>query len=73
MFVCRLGLSNNEIAVVENGTVAMMPHLRELHLEHNLLTSVPAGLSDHKYIQVSSKSSYDTCIFVRQRFLRIAG
>ncbi|GAA6071045.1 decorin-like [Tachysurus ichikawai] len=30
----------------------MMPHLRELHLDHNALTSVPAGLPDHKYIQV---------------------
>lgn len=51
--VCRLGLSSNEISVVENGTLAMIPHLRELHLDHNALTSVPAGLPDHKYIQVS--------------------
>ncbi|KAK2832148.1 hypothetical protein Q7C36_015610 [Tachysurus vachellii] len=50
--LAKLGLSSNEISVVENGTLAMMPHLRELHLDHNALTSVPAGLPDHKYIQV---------------------
>lgn len=50
--LAKLGLSNNEIGVVENGTLAMMPHLRELHLDHNALTSIPAGLPDHKYIQV---------------------
>ncbi|TST22560.1 Decorin [Bagarius yarrelli] len=50
--LAKLGLSNNEISVVENGTLVMMPHLRELHLDHNALTSIPAGLPDHKYIQV---------------------
>lgn len=49
---CRLGLSYNEISSVENGTLANVPHLRELHLDNNALTSVPPGLSDHKYIQV---------------------
>lgn len=51
-FSCRLGLSDNEISFVENGTMANVPHLRELHLDNNALTSVPPGLSDHKYIQV---------------------
>lgn len=51
-FPCRLGLSYNEISSVENGTLANVPHLRELHLDNNALTSVPPGLSDHKYIQV---------------------
>ncbi|XP_035257654.1 decorin-like [Anguilla anguilla] len=50
--LAKLGLSFNEISVVENGTMATMPHLRELHLDNNALTSVPAGLPDHKYIQV---------------------
>lgn len=49
---CRLGLSYNDISSVENGTLANVPHLRELHLDNNALTSVPPGLSDHKYIQV---------------------
>ncbi|KAG7456250.1 hypothetical protein MATL_G00249770 [Megalops atlanticus] len=48
----KLGLSHNEISVVENRTMAMVPHLRELHLDNNALTSVPSGLPDHKYIQV---------------------
>lgn len=49
---CRLGLSYNEISSVENGSLANVPHLRELHLDNNALTSVPPGLPDHKYIQV---------------------
>lgn len=51
-FSCRLGLSYNQISSVENGTLANAPHLRELHLDNNALTSVPPGLPDHKYIQV---------------------
>uniref|UniRef100_A0A3Q3VN74 Decorin n=1 Tax=Mola mola TaxID=94237 RepID=A0A3Q3VN74_MOLML len=50
--LAKLGLSDNEISFVENGTMANVPHLRELHLDNNALTSVPPGLSDHKYIQV---------------------
>ncbi|KAJ8386672.1 hypothetical protein AAFF_G00167880 [Aldrovandia affinis] len=50
--LAKLGLSRNEIGVVDNETLGMMPHLRELHLDHNILTSVPPGLPDHKYIQV---------------------
>lgn len=48
----RLGLSYNAIGSVENGSLANVPHLRELHLDNNALTSVPPGLPDHKYIQV---------------------
>lgn len=48
----RLGLSYNQISSVENGTLANVPHLRELHLDNNALTVVPPGLSEHKYIQV---------------------
>ncbi|KAI4874803.1 hypothetical protein NFI96_021879 [Prochilodus magdalenae] len=50
--LAKLGLSHNEISVVENGSLAMVPHLRELHLDTNSLTAVPAGLPEHKYIQV---------------------
>lgn len=50
--LAKLGLSYNEISVVDNGTMANVPHLRELHLDNNALTSVPPGLSEHKYIQV---------------------
>lgn len=55
-FSCRLGLSYNEISTVENGSIANVPHLRELHLDNNALTSVPPGLSEHKYIQVHTGS-----------------
>lgn len=51
--VDRLGLSYNQISMVENGTLAMVPHLREIHLDNNALTSVPPGLPEHKYIQVN--------------------
>ncbi|KAM8907715.1 decorin isoform 1-T2 [Spinachia spinachia] len=50
--LAKLGLSYNEISSVENGTLANVPHVRELHLDNNALISVPAGLSEHKYIQV---------------------
>ncbi|KAM3587750.1 uncharacterized protein V6R79_013312 [Siganus canaliculatus] len=50
--LAKLGLSYNEIGSVENGTLANVPHLRELHLDNNALTTVPPGLSEHKYIQV---------------------
>ncbi|XP_057711598.1 decorin [Corythoichthys intestinalis] len=50
--LAKLGLSHNEISLVENGTLVNVPHLREIHLDNNALTSVPPGLPDHKYIQV---------------------
>lgn len=50
--LAKLGLSYNKISTVENGSIANIPHLRELHLDHNVLTRIPAGLHDHKYIQV---------------------
>lgn len=58
--VFRLGLSHNEISVVENGSLANMPHLRELHLDNNMLTSVPSGLPEHKYIQVRDLTQVNT-------------
>lgn len=48
----KLGLSFNSITVVENGSLANVPHLRELHLDNNKLLRVPAGLAAHKYVQV---------------------
>lgn len=48
----KLGLSFNSITVVENGSLANVPHLRELHLNNNKLLRVPAGLAAHKYVQV---------------------
>ncbi|XP_069620469.1 decorin [Ranitomeya imitator] len=50
--LAKLGLSYNSIINVENGSISNVPHLRELHLDHNSLTQVPAGLNEHKYIQV---------------------
>lgn len=50
--LAKLGLGYNEISMVENGTLANMPHMRELHLDNNALTAVPPGLPEHKYIQV---------------------
>lgn len=50
--LAKLGLGFNNITAVENGSLANTPHLRELHLNNNNLTKVPAGLAEHKYIQV---------------------
>ncbi|XP_063783706.1 decorin [Pseudophryne corroboree] len=50
--LAKLGLSFNNIINFENGSIGNVPHLRELHLDHNSLTQVPAGLNEHKYIQV---------------------
>ncbi|KAM3871653.1 biglycan b [Diretmus argenteus] len=48
----RLGLGYNHIRNIENGSLAFLPRLRELHLENNRLTHVPKGLPDMKYLQV---------------------
>ncbi|XP_059833624.1 decorin [Hypanus sabinus] len=48
----RLGLSFNAIATVDNGSLDNAPYLRELHMDNNALLRVPAGLADHRYIQV---------------------
>ncbi|XP_062989877.1 decorin [Elgaria multicarinata webbii] len=50
--LAKLGLSDNNIASVDNGSLANVPHLRELHLNSNELSKIPAGLGEHKYIQV---------------------
>lgn len=48
----RLGLGFNHIRLIENGSLAYVLRLRELHLENNCLTRVPKGLPDMKYLQV---------------------
>ncbi|XP_048404635.2 decorin [Stegostoma tigrinum] len=48
----RLGLSFNEINRVDNGSLDNTPYLRELHMDNNSLRKVPAGLADHRFIQV---------------------
>ncbi|KAJ8400893.1 hypothetical protein AAFF_G00392470 [Aldrovandia affinis] len=48
----RLGLGFNQIKFVENGSLASIPNIRELHLDNNKLKSVPAGLDSLKYLQV---------------------
>lgn len=50
--LAKLGLSHNSITTVENGSLANIPHVRELHFDNNILSKVPAGLAEHKYIQV---------------------
>ncbi|XP_040836856.1 decorin isoform X2 [Ochotona curzoniae] len=67
--LAKLGLSFNSISVVDNGTLANVPHLRELHLDNNKLIRVPGGLADHKFLQViylhnnniTSVGRYDFC------------
>nr|XP_057941337.1 biglycan-like isoform X2 [Doryrhamphus excisus] len=48
----RLGLSFNHIRNIESGSLAFVPRLRELHLDNNLLSGVPKGLPEMKYLQV---------------------
>ncbi|XP_030624041.1 biglycan b [Chanos chanos] len=48
----RLGLGYNKIRMIENGSLSYVPKLRELHLENNLLSRVPKGLPEMKYLQV---------------------
>ncbi|KAJ3587050.1 hypothetical protein NHX12_013440 [Muraenolepis orangiensis] len=48
----RLGLGYNKIRHIEFGGLYYVQNLRELHLNHNLLSSVPSGLPEMKYLQV---------------------
>lgn len=49
----RLGLGNNRIKDVENGSFANIPNIREIHLEKNKLKKVPSELPNLKYLQVT--------------------
>lgn len=48
----RLGLGSNHILHIERGALSYLPSLRELHLDHNRLSSIPSGLPNIKYLQV---------------------
>uniref|UniRef100_A0A668AFR3 Biglycan n=1 Tax=Myripristis murdjan TaxID=586833 RepID=A0A668AFR3_9TELE len=48
----RLGLSYNKIRHIEDGSLYYVHSLRELHLDNNLLSRVPAGLPEMKHLQV---------------------
>ncbi|XP_074537955.1 biglycan-like [Halichoeres trimaculatus] len=48
----RLGLGYNKIRSVEHGSLYYVENLRELHLDNNLLSSVPDGLAQMKHLQV---------------------
>ncbi|XP_068409392.1 asporin isoform X2 [Eschrichtius robustus] len=47
----RLGLGNNRITDIENGSLANIPRVREIHLENNKLKKIPSGLQELKYLQ----------------------
>ncbi|KAM7005484.1 asporin isoform 1-T2 [Tautogolabrus adspersus] len=47
-----LGLGFNQIKFVENGSLASIPSIREIHLDNNRLRKVPPGLSSLRYLQV---------------------
>lgn len=55
-FIFRLGLGHNQIRMIENGSLSFLPTLRELHLDNNKLSRVPAGLPDLKLLQVRTGS-----------------
>ncbi|XP_017305654.1 asporin [Ictalurus punctatus] len=48
----RLGLAFNQIKFVENGSLAYIPKIREIHLDNNKLKNIPPGLNTLKYLQV---------------------
>ncbi|XP_062842610.1 asporin [Trichomycterus rosablanca] len=48
----RLGLGFNQIKFVEDGSLANIPKIREIHLDNNWLKKVPPGLNTLKYLQV---------------------
>jgi len=50
--VARLGLAYNHIRNIEDGSLAFLPRLIELHLEYNRLNRIPQGLQNMKYLQV---------------------
>lgn len=57
--IFRLGLGNNRITDIENGSLANIPRVREIHLENNKLKKIPPGLQELKYLQVNHSS---TCV-----------
>lgn len=55
--LCRLGLGHNHIRMIENGSLSFLPTLRELHLDNNKLSRVPAGLPDLRLLQVRAEGN----------------
>lgn len=60
----RLGLGNNRITDIENGSFANIPRVREIHLEHNKLKKIPSGIQELKYLQVKNS----TCVWYMWAF-----
>uniref|UniRef100_A0A4W3IDI6 Asporin n=1 Tax=Callorhinchus milii TaxID=7868 RepID=A0A4W3IDI6_CALMI len=51
-FNYSLDLGYNQIKEVENGSLAYLSNVRQIHLENNKLKRVPPGLNELKYLQV---------------------
>ncbi|XP_069567395.1 asporin [Brachyistius frenatus] len=48
----RLGIGFNQLKSVENGSLASIPSIRQIHLNNNRMRKVPPGLSSLRYLQV---------------------
>ena len=57
----RLGLSFNQIKSVENGSLALIPKIREICLDNNKLKKVPAELGSLRNLQVRSLLKIPPC------------
>lgn len=60
---CRLGIGFNQIKYVENGSLANIPKVREIHLDNNRLKNIPPGLNTLKYLQVRIFVNGVNCAF----------
>lgn len=58
---CRLGLGFNQIKYVENGSLACIPKIREIHLDNNMMKNIPPGLNTLKYLQVRKDNFAKWC------------
>ncbi|XP_069006425.1 asporin [Embiotoca jacksoni] len=48
----RLGIGFNQLKSVENGSLASIPSIRQIHLNNNRMRKVPPGLNSLRYLQV---------------------
>lgn len=60
----RLGLGSNHIVYIEPGALSYLPNLRELHLDHNRLSSIPSGMPNIKYLQVCTYIYIYICVTI---------